>query len=313
MANQGWRWRWMWTTTFLAVNNLVLVCFFFEETKYIPNRAGRKPEEPRNKTEESKPQNASYEHLDQMANHPSPEAESIVPRPNPLSKRLAIITNPMSPSGITSTFLFKILFTFPCCCLRGHHIRVTTRLVRLGLFMISALIGAILGTIVGAPLNDQSILWLARRNGGIFEPEMRLWMGLPGSLVATAGVLTFGLGLSRSLPWVVLAVGYAIFGFGFSVTGDIALTYLTDCYPEILGDVLVGVVFIRNGLSVLIMSVYTPWISSFAIQNTFICAAIISLAMTIMPIGLLIWGKRARERTAPEYRDLLFGNLFSKV
>ena len=63
--------------------------------------------------------------------------------------------------------------------------------------MISALIGAILGTIVGAPLNDQSILWLARRNGSIFEPEMRLWMGLPGSRVATAGVLTFGLGLSR--------------------------------------------------------------------------------------------------------------------
>jgi hypothetical protein len=28
-------------------------------------------------------------------------------------------------------------------------------------------------------------------------------------------------------------VGYAIFGFGFSVTGDIALTYLTDCYPEV--------------------------------------------------------------------------------
>lgn len=82
-------------------------------------------------------------------------------------------------------------------------------------------------------------------------------------------------------------MGYAIFGFGFSVTGDIALTYLTDCYSEvseainsgttdkltkylrILGDVLVWVVFIRNGLSVLIMSVYTPWISSFGIQKNF--------------------------------------------
>jgi hypothetical protein len=115
------------------------------------------------------------------------------------------------------------------------------------------------------------------------------------------------------------------------VTGDIALTYLTDCCPEvseavnsyttdkltkhlqILGDVLVGIVFIRNGLSVLIMSVYTPWISSFGIQNTLIRAAIISLAMTIMPIGLLIWVKPARERTAPEYRDFPFGNLFIEV
>lgn len=38
------------------------------------------------------------------------------------------------------------------------------------------------------------------------------------------------------------------------------------------------------------------------IQNTFIVAGMISLAMTIMPIGLLIWGKRAREHTAAEYR-----------
>jgi hypothetical protein len=30
------------------------VCFFFEETKFIPNRAGLTAEEPRNKTEESK-------------------------------------------------------------------------------------------------------------------------------------------------------------------------------------------------------------------------------------------------------------------
>jgi hypothetical protein len=37
----------------------------------------------------------------------------------------------------------------------------------------------------------------------------------------------------KSLPWIVLAVGYAIFGVGFSMAGDIALTYLTDCYPDV--------------------------------------------------------------------------------
>lgn len=49
------------------------------------------------------------------------------------------------------------------------------------------------------------------------------------------------------------------------------------------------------------MFVYTPWINALGIQNMFISAAMINLAMTIMPIGLLIWGKRARERTAAEY------------
>lgn len=30
---------------------------------------------------------------------------------------------------------------------------------------------------------------------------------------------------------MVLAVGNGIFGFGFMVTADVSLTYLTDCYP----------------------------------------------------------------------------------
>jgi hypothetical protein len=31
----------------------------------------------------------------------------------------------------------------------------------------------------------------------------------------------------------MLAVGCGIFGFGFIMTADVALTYLTDCYPDV--------------------------------------------------------------------------------
>lgn len=32
---------------------------------------------------------------------------------------------------------------------------------------------------------------------------------------------------------MILAVGQGIFGFGFIVTADAALTYLNDCYPDV--------------------------------------------------------------------------------
>lgn len=232
VANMGWRWMWWWTAIFLGVN-LVLVCFFFEETKYIPVSFGRPTQEARVESEESKPTKASHEHLDQMPTHPSPDAESIVPRPNPISKRLALVTK--SDESIRHHFYlpFKILFTFPAVA----YAAVTYGLLlawfavissaasyfmlsppysfnssSVGLFILSALIGAILGTFVGAPLNDKSIVWLARRNSGIFEPEMRLWMVLPGSLIATAGLLTFGLCLSRvRLPFFYLLKSNAHF------------------------------------------------------------------------------------------------------
>lgn len=220
VANQGWRWMWWWTAIFLGVN-LVLVCLFFEETKYIPVSLGRSTQETNDSdrlAKESNKSKSSYEHLDQRPANPCSEPESIIPRIHPFSKRLALITK--SDGSIRHHFYlpFKVLLTFPAVAFAA----ITYGLLlawfavissaasyfmlrppysfsssSVGLFILSALIGAIIGTLFGAPLNDKSILWLSRRNGGMFEPEMRLWMILPGSLIATAGLLTFGLGLSR--------------------------------------------------------------------------------------------------------------------
>lgn len=41
--------------------------------------------------------------------------------------------------------------------------------------------------------------------------------------------------LFQELHWMVLAVGYAVFGFGFFAVGDISLSYCTDCYQDVSG------------------------------------------------------------------------------
>lgn len=65
-----------------------------------------------------------------------------------------------------------------------------------GLMNIAPFIGIIPAILVGGYLNDKSILWLSRRNGGIYEPEMRLWLALPVAITTPAGILMFGVGLS---------------------------------------------------------------------------------------------------------------------
>jgi hypothetical protein len=57
-----------------------------------------------------------------------------------------------------------------------------------GLMSIPALVGNTLGTIVSSPFSDRLILWLARKNNGVYEPEMRLWLLLAFAPFFPAGM-----------------------------------------------------------------------------------------------------------------------------
>lgn len=114
---------------------------------------------------------------------------------------------------------------------------------------IAPFVGAVFGFPCGGHLSDKSILWLSKRNGGFYEPEMRLWLALPLAVVTPVGILMFGLGLAYVRPsrnfsiiltnglqgihWALLAVGFGIFGFAFAAISGIALSYLMDCYQDV--------------------------------------------------------------------------------
>jgi uncharacterized membrane protein len=71
---------------------------------------------------------------------------------------------------------------------------------------------------------------------------------------------------------------------------------------QILGDALIAVVFVRNGLAMVIRFSFTDWVYGMGIQNTFILIGVIALVTAILPALLMIYGKRARVKTASKYK-----------
>jgi MFS family permease len=90
-----------------------------------------------------------------------------------------------------------------------------------------------LGLIICGPLSDWIILFLAKRNKGIYEPEMRLWVIAAFIPFVPARLFIFSFGLANGAAWPVLAVGYGLLSFGCSPASAIALTYLTDAYTDV--------------------------------------------------------------------------------
>ena len=100
-------------------------------------------------------------------------------------------------------------------------------------------------------------------------------------------------------------VGYAIFCVGYVICADVSLTYVLDCYLDIIGDAMVAIVFCRNILSVVILFIYTPWITKLGIQNTFLMIGIFCFVVALaLPVLLLITGKALRVSSAERYRTI---------
>lgn len=60
----------------------------------------------------------------------------------------------------------------------------------------------------------------------------------------------------------------------------------------------------RNIISVIVLFVLTPWVEGMGIQNLHVICTVVAFLVYMVPVPLLIWGKKARVSTAASYRKL---------
>ncbi|KAI4681300.1 uncharacterized protein J4E84_007536 [Alternaria hordeiaustralica] len=335
VESQGWRWIWWWCTIFLGLN-FVLVMFFFEESKYVPFLNGQSVPHTAGTSgsdglEDGRPDSGLQKATDGKgdAKHTAMERiqsriDTSLPRKT-YRQRMAIVTPSNQRIGHHFYQPIVVLFTFPAvafaaltygtllACMALMSSLQAVYLLQppynfgasgVGLMNIAPFVGTFFGFFAGGFLNDRSIMYFARRNEGIYEPEMRLWITLISAILLPGGILMFGLALDRGLHWMILAVGFGLFGFTFVLASGVALSYVTDCYQEILGDAMIGIVFVRNLFAVVILFALTPWTNNMGIQNVSIITAAVCFAILLIPIPLLLWGKKIRVATATKYKRM---------
>ena len=63
---------------------------------------------------------------------------------------------------------------------------------------------------VTGPLNDWGVVWISKRNRGIYEPEFRL-LFMASMLFGVFGYIGWGVGSAQNMPWIgaVACIMYA--------------------------------------------------------------------------------------------------------
>ncbi|KAH8677007.1 major facilitator superfamily domain-containing protein [Ilyonectria robusta] len=164
-----------------------------------------------------------------------------------------------------------------------------------GLVYISPFLGGILGTGVAGKISDIIVKSMARRNGGLYEPEFRLVMAIPILITTCIGLMGFGWSADEKDHWIVPTVFFGVISFGCSLGSTTAITFCVDSYRQYAGEALVTLNFSKNILHGLVFSLFvTHWLNADGPKQVYIWIGIIQLILMLFTIPMYIYGKRAR-------------------
>lgn len=270
-VSQGWRWVWWWHVILFGAGFLAFL-FLYEETKFsgvpVLNAHDNSQGETTQHTDKGDVENVEdiskpAAQLTTISTDPS------IPKKTYWEKLALWSTSPSSFSqlarhvyepflilfSIPAVFYVSIMYGFMTACITVTVTTISAQMPQppynfdpsaIGLMNLPTFIGTIIGAFMYGPLSDYLIVFQAKRNGGMYEPEMRLWILPVIAPFVLAGLLMIGFALNDGLPWPIVAVGLGLVGFGVTPACSAGLTYLTDGYTEVCIQSTSAVGYVAN-------------------------------------------------------------------
>ncbi|BGP44243.1 hypothetical protein JCM10450v2_000054 [Rhodotorula kratochvilovae] len=201
-----------------------------------------------------------------------------------------------------------LMVRFPCIFYAGFSLGTvlnappynfgsgTTGLVYIGPLIIACFAGPITG-IVG----DRLVIRSARKNGGVREPEARLWINIFNAAIVPPAFVLWGVGAVKGIHWFGLEMALIWIGAFVVVQAAVSCAYILDCYKELALEVMVAAVIVRNTMAFAIGYAVAPWLEGMGIQNTYLTMGFAGLGF-ILSFLIIIWrGKHFRRESKEIY------------
>ncbi|KIW16772.1 hypothetical protein PV08_03962 [Exophiala spinifera] len=318
---KGWRW-FHWLTAILAGFDLILIFLLSPETRYqrnyhdaLDSTHAQTEEEFQEDTKVQVETVGDKESPDTLATHvsrneikPAPSWLSSLKPWSPINKQDSVLAANSRVWALLSFFMVSwgvVAFALHVTCLV-----IITETIPLytgappynfsssaqGLTFLSTTIGTILGALICGKPNDWLARFWAKRNKGVFEPEMRLPFMIVPQVLVTIGLVIYGVGFHNHYHWIVPLIGDAFIGSGIAGTGSVLQPYLMDSYPAVVNESLI----IFNGLKQIIVTGVSfgvgPWLNLDGDITVFCTLAALVFAVDCGWIIVFIWGKQLRRR-----------------
>ncbi|KAJ5168551.1 MFS transporter [Penicillium canariense] len=165
----------------------------------------------------------------------------------------------------------------------------------IGYFYIFGIVGCLLGWFAGHFLHDAIGRYYIKRHSGRLDPEARLIITYPATLICCLSLIVLGLAFERHWHYMVIAVFAAAQCVGAMIITTAINAYLLDCYPEGAGEVGAWVTASRNWAGFMATYIQIDWVMRIGPAKALGIQAAITLASLFFMVFLQMYGKRMRQ------------------
>lgn len=159
-------------------------------------------------------------------------------------------------------------------------------------------LGNIIGCALAVPFassSDRIAAWLTKRNNGIREAEMRLWVLVPVMLIAPAGLILYGFTAQKNLPWLGYFFGVGMTDFTSYFYFSFVLAYAVDSMTANTAEMLIAMNLGKQAISFGMGIYLLDWILKHGYAKIIAGAFCAVLAANNLAVLLfLAFGKRIR-------------------
>lgn len=157
------------------------------------------------------------------------------------------------------------------------------------------MIGVLLGWLAGHFLHDAVGRFYMQRHAGRLNPEARLIILYPATLILCLSLIVLGQALQHEWHYMVLAVFAAMQCFGVMIVTTAINAYLLDCYPEGSGEVGAWVTASRNWSGFMATYIQIEWVTKLGPAKVLGIQAGITVASLFFIVFLQMFGQRLRK------------------
>lgn len=196
-----------------------------------------------------------------------------------------------------SNLVWFNVFNASCSLIFTEYYGLSPSMV--GVTFVAPIIGSSTTILLTGYLGDLFKIYMSKRNGGISEPEHRLWITLPFMFIVPGAMILWGVGAEHGINVWGLIIASGLLGTS-AVGNAIAINYFHECYREMSGPGMVPIVVIKDVMSFGIGYAVTPWVET-GFKTCFISAAFMAMFCYGTFIFVVIWGKKWRNSTKHAY------------